>query len=423
MDIPASARTRAASVKPADLEAVAHVLRRTGFGPFPGGVEAAAAQHSSIDGLIEARLAATPLPFVAPDGIDGIQDEEPQANEFFALQDAWIGRMTDDDAALHEKLMWFWHAHFTTSVSKSSTIYCWRQLRLLHKHALGNFAELTVEMCTDPAMLQWLDGSGSTNPNPNENYARELMELFTIGRGRYTEADVRAAAKAMAGWDAVPDQRAPFRNPAAVLTEPVEFMGVTAVHTPESIVGRILEREETALFVVAKLARFLIGPGVPDTEIATWAATFRGSGYEIRPVVTAMFTSDGFRSAARSRPKHGIEWLCAVLRAADLEIPPSWQVQEWGQFPYWPLNVAGWPDRWLSASSLYARTAFITSRAVGGPDFNDARDPVTAALHHCGLFDVAATSRNALSEVWEVHGQNSQELLRAALTVPEFAAA
>ena len=406
----------------------AHILRRTGFGPFPGAVEAALDAHGSPDAILEAAIAAEPIPFPVIEGIDGPLDLENEALGNNALQKGWVRRMIDDDAGLHEKMMWFWHTHFTTSLTKAPGPYCWRQLRLLHQEALGNFGDLAKAMSVDAAMLQFLDGANSQVQDPNENYSRELLELFTMGRGNYTEDDVRAGARAMAGWRVVPDEAGPVRDPMSSLREPVTYLGATKVFTPDLAVDQILAQDATAPFIVAKLARYLIAVDPSPAQVAEWAQLFRSSGYEIRPLVEAMLRSDLFASARLSRSRHGIEWMCVVLRTTGIDVPDSHYTEAFSQVPYAPPNVAGWPDRWLTTSMFYARAAFLYGMDSYGFDLakepiGDVTDPVPDLLAHCGLYDVSTSTTQALQAVVDEAPDDQQRWIRSALLTPEFALA
>ncbi|MGD9796333.1 MAG: DUF1800 family protein, partial [Acidimicrobiia bacterium] len=167
-----------------DRALVAHLLRRTTFGPFPGQVEALA--ERGIDVAVRSVLSANALQLDPPEF--GTDDDER------VLVDWWLDAMANPAAGLHEKMVWFWHGHLTSSLDKAEVQLMWRQHQLLRKHALGNFRDLLQAITIDAAMLAWLDGNGSTSEAPNQNYGREVMELFTLGHdGGYSEADVAAA--------------------------------------------------------------------------------------------------------------------------------------------------------------------------------------------------------------------------------------
>jgi len=401
--------------------AAAHVLHRTSFGPFPGGVGAALDRHGDADSLLEATIAAAPVPLVTPANIDRPFDVNDKDLDNEELSNRWIERMCRDDVGLHDKMVWFWHTHFTSGFTKVAGLFCWRQLRTFHELALGNFGDLTKAITIDGAMLQWLDGSGSQQNEPNENYGRELLELFTMGRGNYTEADVRAAARGLAGWS-VSNERGVERFDVSSLSDPVTFLGRTEVFDVDSVVDRILEIPATAEFIVAKLARYFVGT-VSNDVVRTWADQFRSSGYELRPVVETILRSPEFRAARGGRGRSGIEWLCGVIRCAGLDPHQSWHIEDFAQIPYKPLNVAGWPDQWLSTSSLYARAAFVFGLDLQHAPLPTGGEDVDAVLEHCSLYEVSEPTRAALADVARRADGDRTHLLRAALISPEFAVA
>lgn len=406
---------------PPQVHDVAHVLRRTSFGPFPGGALDAVDRHGDAATLVEAQLSAPPLPFRAPMDLDRPTDPAAPVALTDVLVQGWITRMLDPDAGLHEKMMWFWHTVLTTSTSKSDGPNCWRQLRLLHRHALGNFGDLVREISTDGAMLQWLDGGLSRAPEPNENYARELLELFTLGRGNYTEADVRTAAMAMAGWEV--ERGAPRPVFVDVAPHPPgEFLGRTASFTPATVVDRILEQPAVAPFIVGKLAAFLVGGEVPLPTLAAWADGFRASGYEIRPLVASVLRSPEFMAARWARARSGIEWVCGSVAAGRLDINGIANVRDFAQVPFWPLNVAGWPDRWLTTSSLFARAGFLAEQPFHWSP-QGRGDRVAAAFERCNLFEVSDPTRAAVARVVAESPDDRARHLRAVLMSPEFAVA
>ena len=174
----------------ADDKLIAHLLRRTSFGPLPGQVAALSA--GGISAAINSVLAKPAIKYKAHAG-----------NNIEPLQFSWLDRMANAKAGLHEKMVWFWHGHFTSSNAKvGNPALLAIQHNVFRAHALGNFRDLAYAITIDPAMLVYLDGDGSTIDAPNENYARELQELFTIGQPNVTQPNVVNAAKALSGWSA-----------------------------------------------------------------------------------------------------------------------------------------------------------------------------------------------------------------------------
>ena len=431
-------RDRGRSASDADLARVAHVLRRTSFGPFPGGVEEALRVAGSPDGVLERALLAEPVPFVPPVDIDRPFDVgDVKVLGAPSLVAWWLDRMCSDDAGLHEKMMWFWHGHFTTNASKASFLYLWHQLRTFHTHALGNFRDLTKAMVVDPAMLMWLDGADSKIEAPNENLGRELMELFTLGIGHYTEDDVRAAARGLSGWG-IDDQHSVARfTPSMGPSKPDLFLGRTAVYSPDRIVDQILAQPSAAPFIVSKLWAFLIGGPKDGDLIARWGDQFRSGDYEIAPVVQTMLRSDAFRAAAGSRVRSSIEWVPPVLRVLGVDTGRfnGAEISGLGQTPYDPPNVAGWSDQstWVSSASVFARAEFIARTSDPSrpgrtlPELGGGDDVVEAALRLASLYDVASSTRQGLKGLASTLDgdttQRSLAVVRATLMTPEFALA
>src|SRR5581483_11963009 len=203
-------------------------------------------------------------------------------NDVAHLRAWWLSRMLHSPHPLQEKITLFWHNHFATSYAKvQSTRFMLGQYELLRRHALGHFSEMLREMSSDPAMLIWLDGRDSKKGNPNENYARELMELFSLGIGHYTEQDIREAARAFTGWE-IKGTQAVFNKKEHDDGEKA-FLSQKGKWTGEDIVRICLEQPAAAPFIVAKLYRFFISETVAATPelLEPLAKQFKESNYDI----------------------------------------------------------------------------------------------------------------------------------------------
>jgi uncharacterized protein (DUF1800 family) len=321
----------------------------------------------------------------------------------------WVRRMRADEAGLHEKMTWFWHTHFTTSTLKvPDNNLCWRQLRTLHEHALGNFGDLAKAMNVDGAMLMYLDGDGSKGAAPNENYGRELMELFTLGIGNYRQSDVRSAAKILAGWKvhlnptALPTALAVTREPDSTYDGRVTIFGRRGKFTPDDLIDIILEQPSCAPFIVRKLWRSFIG-GRPDEKlVARWAKSFRRSNFEIAPLVSTILTSEAFAEARLRRARTALEWHCAAIRITGVDVPFAYGLDDLGQMPYMPPSPAGWPgdSEWLSATQSHARAQFLSLFAFDAMgEVAGEADIVDALLDRCSLFELDAGTRSALDDL------------------------
>lgn len=424
----------------------AHVLRRLTFGPFPGQVAAALDAHRSVDDLIDAMLAAEPLPFepyvegYGPIDIDGHAGE----HEFWRYRkyaDWWARQMARDDAGLHERISWFWHTHMPSSSMKAPDANLgWRQIRTIRDHALGNFGDLIKKLTVDGAMLMYLDGDGSVGIAPNENYARELMELYTLGIGNYTQQDVVAAARALSGWsvyfygkDTQPvaeTAKAVRFDPDRTYPDKVRFLGKKARFDVDAIVDRILQQDACAPFITAKVWKFLVG-GEPDQQlIASWAKAFRRSGYEIGPLVETVVRSEPFRSSAQRRARTPIEWHSAAMRAAGVPIVDTNGLEELGQHPYMPPSPAGWPgdNTWLSATQAHARARYLAQQDMDLAPILDAPDLVAAVMERASIIGepelrttLAKLDASLRADPSTSTDLRARTLMTAALLSPEFA--
>ncbi|WP_051178327.1 DUF1800 domain-containing protein [Nocardia concava] len=401
-----------------ELAGVAHVLRRTTFGPFPGRVETLRGKGAS--GVLDLVLAAEPVTPTAP-----VFDEEADAAADGPVG-RWLKAMSDPAAGVHEKLVWFWHGHFTSSHDKVDTWeLMWRQHLVIRRHALGNFRELAQAMTVDGAMLQWLDGAGSVVQAPNENHGRELMELFTLGRGNYTQQDVKAAAVALSGWS-VDEYGAVSFDAESGNQRAVELLG-RRVTTVRDAVDVLCDRPECARFIAAKLHRYLVGEEASGDRLSELADVFTQARLEIRPLVEAILRHPSFTSAVYTRPRYPVEWVTAALAVCGIDNATTAfeTMTALGQSPFYPPNVAGWPpgNRWVAPGTTVARAAL----AVGAPALGEiagAKDPVEAVFTRASIYDPTPETRTAARDLaFELRREPDKAataLLALAITAPEF---
>jgi uncharacterized protein (DUF1800 family) len=264
---------------------------------------------------------------------------------------------------LREKLTLFWHNHFATSNAKVRNVgYMLRQYDLLHRYALGSFRAMLREMSTDPAMMVWLDTSQSKKGMPNENYARELMELFSLGIGHYTEKDIREAARAFTGWS--------LRNQEPVFTAAQHddgdktVLGQTGKWQPDDIVRICLEQPSAPTFIVEKLYRYLVSETVPATPelLAPLAEQFRKSDYDFGSLVATVLRSNLFFSPTvyRTRVKAPVDFALGIVRALEGRLGTvalAQALEGLGQNLFHPPSVKGWDGgtAWLNGQTLLFR--------------------------------------------------------------------
>jgi uncharacterized protein (DUF1800 family) len=401
-----------------DRAAIAHLLRRATFGPAPGQVEALNA--GGLAAALDQVLAAAPPPLPPPPNLEGW---DPPI--------WWMLRMADPTVGLAEKMTWFWHSHLCTSVDKvGSWAMMWNQHMLLRDNALGNFRTLLQQITIDPAMLIYLDGDPSVVTAPNENYSREVMELFALGPGNYTESDVRNGAKALAGWDVNWETGVATFFPQYALTTTVPFLGKN-VKRYDEVVNAVCDHAACAPFIAGKLHKFFHGVDPSPTRRAELATVFRTANLEIRPLVEAILRDPMFfdPSVRLNRAKLPVEWVVHAFAAAGYEPNGGWQASvadNLGQLPFYPPSVAGWPGgtRWLAAANALVRAD--VSRWGLLDQITNAPDMVAAALTRCSVYEVSTATRAALTQVatsslprW----QKSRLLLGLTLCSPEHALA
>ncbi|HJQ58362.1 MAG TPA: DUF1800 domain-containing protein, partial [Vineibacter sp.] len=276
-----------------------------------------------------------------------------------------------------------WHNHFTSSLMKvgfAPAVY--HQNLLFRRHALGNFATLLREVAKDPAMLRYLDGAQSRAGQPNENFARELLELFTLGEGHYSEADIKAAARAFTGWSIDRDTGAFRFYPAIHDNGEKTFFGRSGNFDGGDILSMILEKPQVAEWIVGKLWREFVALKPDAAEMKRLAAVFREARYELKPLLRTMFLSPTFRDAANRGAliKSPVELVVGTIRLLGLPVPEKTRLvralQAIGQVPFDPPNVKGWPggEAWITTNTLLMRQQILrriieatTVAPMGGP--------------------------------------------------------
>ncbi|MBU8861604.1 MULTISPECIES: DUF1800 domain-containing protein [unclassified Micromonospora] len=360
-----------------EREAVAHLLRRATFGPTAEEVDAAERDGfaSTLDRLIgpdgrDRGAAATPVPVLGPDPAaqldrNATREQRQQANQqrreqITRLLDWWLGRMTAAEHQLTEKLLFFWHGHWATSVQKvRSAPMMSRQLETLRRLGLGPLPPLVDAMVRDPALIRWLDGQRNTRQAPNENLARELMELFTLGIGDgYSEADVREGARALTGWTIDRRSGQARFEPRRHDPGPKTILGVTAAFDARSYARLLAERPETSRFVAGRLWFRFAGPHLPPPDGL--------AGADTAATLRRMFTAPDFARTRDTLVKQPVEWLVGATRQLGIRpsaLPENRRRQlvtglsALEQVPLRPPSVGGWPSgtAWLTTSSAQAR--------------------------------------------------------------------
>ena len=374
-----------------------HLYWRAGFGATPGQVQRES--HRSIKkvvrDLIHTDVPFAPLTVVDPaetignKGLRGMarngmldrtmlkQRLKENTEHIRDLNVLWIEKMGSGSDSLREKMALFWHGHFACRVLNPVAIQ--QYLNTIRQHALGTFSDLLMAVSKEPAMLQFLNNQQNRKNAPNENFAREVMELFTLGRtdsgtdsgtdgstGNYTEADVKDAARAFTGWGFNLQGEFVFRQNQHD-EGPKTIFGQSGAFAGEDVIRLLLERKQTARFVTTKLYRFLVDEQATDavakTRINTLADRFFSTGYNIADLVESILTADWFYEPAivGNHIKSPVELLAGMQRTLGLQFEQKQSLifiqRTLGQVLLYPPNVAGWPGgrNWIDSSSLLFR--------------------------------------------------------------------
>jgi len=373
----------AANAAPMGAVEARHLLARTGFFAAPAEVDAYAAldRTAAVERLF-AQVRTQPITRPA-EALDrwtprsqfrSWSEEERRAwlrQTILQGQDLrawWFGEMLVTPSPFTERMTLFWHNYFVSSLQKvRPTRLMYRQNLLLRKHALGNFRELLHAVARDPAMIVYLDNASNRKGQPNENFARELMELFTLGEGRFSEQDVKEVARAFTGWG-IDGETGDFLFRAGVHDEGAKtVLGRAGILDGGEVLDLLLDQSHTAETIVRKLWREFVSPTPDAREVARIATDFRSAGYDIRIAVRALLTSNAFYAEAQraSLVKSPVELLVGTLRQFKFEVgdpfPFIVMSRQLGQDLMAPPNVKGWMggETWINAGTLLTRKQIL----------------------------------------------------------------
>ena len=284
------------------------------------------------------------------------------------LKGWWLAEMANTESPFTEKMVLFWHNHFTSSLKKvKQPVLLYRQNELFRKHALGNYKELVHAISKDPAMLGYLDNFKSTKKSPNENFARELLELFTLGEGNYSEQDIKQAARAFTGWSV--DRKTGkyvFRKARHDFGEKT-FLGEQGKLNGDDIIDIIFQQPEVATFLVNKLWLEFVSETPNEAEIQYLAEYFRNNNYELKLLMRELLLSKSFRSSSNYARliKSPIDYIVGTLRMLEIPVKDgraaAFASAHLGQNVFDPPNVKGWSGGkdWITSSSLLTRQQLL----------------------------------------------------------------
>ena len=360
-----------------DRERVQLLLWRAGFGATSAQVDAVVAQGyaAAVDGILSYPDQPAPAPDLPAfpmqpkkqltgDEKTQLAKEINQANQQ-GIQTAsawWANLMRTSPAPLQENLTLFWHNHFATANDKvRRPEFMLKQNQLFRAQGAGKFVDLLIAVSKDPAMLHWLDGRENVKGHPNENWAREVMELFTLGIGNYTEQDVREGARASTGWTLAPDGTVAF-NPKRFDDGQKTILGQTGNFNMDDFSRLLAGMPQTPKYVGTKLFRWFVGDNPTDSDIQPLVDAWNQTGGEIRSVLKALFLSDAFtpERAGAAYIKNPAAWTVGAVRGLEADLTGEQIVQALtvqGMRLFYPPNVGGWPSgpAWISPSSQVLR--------------------------------------------------------------------
>jgi uncharacterized protein (DUF1800 family) len=345
--------------------AAAHLIRRAGFGGTPTDVGRVAAMTATE--AVASLLTLTPASAVKPPP-ELFDAGRPQRRAVvFALQMWWLNRMLTTPSPLQEKMTLYFHGHFTSRATPRFPSITYNQNALFRQYALGNLRELTRSVSKDAAMLIYLNGSTNVVAHPNENYARELMELFTLGVDNYTEEDVRESARAWTGWQVNRRADRVSFNPALHDGGRKRFLGQTGNFTGDDIVNIIFSQPKCAKFFAASLLNWFVYNDPEPELVDAVAILLRKHDFELAPVVGTLLRSEVFYSprAYRALVKSPVEFVIGAYKTlglTQLDYSALSALQQMGQRLFFPPTVAGWPggQNWLTSGTMIARQNILT---------------------------------------------------------------
>ena len=307
----------------------------------------------------------------------------------------WLNRMRYTTAPLREKVTLFWHGHFATSNQKVNDAWMmWVQNETFRQQGMGKFPVLLKSISRDPAMIRWLDLFQSRKDHPNENFAREVMELFSLGEGHYTEQDIQQAAKSFTGYRIVPETGSFRFFPNQYDSGSKTFFGKTGPFTGDDIIDLITAQPQCARFIGKKLWTFFVATDPTEETMTGLGELLLSNGYDITATLRVIFRSEDFYSThvMHHQIKSPVQWMMQTTKMLEIPLPDAKVLENslaaLGQVLFAPPNVKGWDGgrSWISASSLlyrYNLASYLLSgkaRVLGGYGTKTAEVPLSTIV-------------------------------------------
>jgi uncharacterized protein (DUF1800 family) len=430
---------------PTDRPTVSHLLRRAGFGGTPAEIDAYVPLElpAIVDRLLDTSAVDVNVrpPALANPNLSGWEQR-------VAMVEFWLDHCATTPTPFIEKMVLFWHGTLVAGQQKIDVMsQLWDMNTLQRRHALGNWRTLLQATALHPAMLLYLDNADNVKGSPNENFARELMELFMIGVGTFAESDVDAAARAWTGHNYDDKAKTYKFYPAEHDNDPKTFMGVTKNWDGPDIINFLLDdptqRQVAAGFLVRRLWSFFAHPGAPANVVSELSTVFINANYELKPLMRAMFLRPEFYTPAARQGlvRSPVEWFVNIQRQTGLrsvDSKPLWLLPALGQEPFDPPNVSGWRQNryWLSSAAAAQRAQWasylgghlreINRGALVNLTTVPVPQAVQAVFDRLGISEPSARSRTALTNWWTAQRASKDNwfelvgLHQLALQLPEL---
>jgi uncharacterized protein (DUF1800 family) len=428
-----------------NFAAAAHLLNRAGFGGTPAEIEKLAslglerAVHSLVEFETVADGTANPAWAKAdPDRFEKLkamrmasaqekqemrkEEQKARRYEIQELRHWWLERMVSGPRPLQEKLVLFWHGHFATSAQKVKDGYLmWKQNDVFRRHGAGDWLTLLTAVSKDPAMLVWLDQAQSRKQQPNENFAREVMELFALGEGNYTEKDITEAARALTGWsyDRLNQEFIYRRNQHDDGAKTI--FGRTGNFNGDDVLKLIVTQPQAARYITRRLWTFFGSEKPSDKLVEALASVFRGNGMQFKPLLRTIFLSEEFYTpeVVRQQVKSPVQWLVSSVKMLERELPPEQltaaALRQLGQDLLLPPNVKGWDGglSWITTSNLLNRYNYAGYLVLGeNPNGGRNRAGKAGNKRRMGMAHKNAVN---VAKLFPEEVRNDKKLLAAAV--------
>jgi len=418
---------------------IARLFHRTGFGPKPG--EFAAALSAGVAST-RSKVLSPPstVSFVTPPAltdlgprpapnssavVDFSQQLRYQNQQLFLW---WLDEMVTSPHTLQEKMTWFWHGHWATSIGKVNyALPMFNQNVTMRKFALGNFKDFAKAMFSDGALQVWLDGQENTVKAPNENFSREMMELFTLGVNRYTETDVKELARAFTGYQVSRSSGLVTFNARRRDNAPVTVLSKTAAMSPEEVIAHLVAQNNSALFIAERIWYRFVSSQEPLPQDHPMVKAF--ANRDIYALMKSLIESSALSQPQYSMVKSPVEWFIGICRALTItpsQLPSPTKLagyfEKLSQVPFSPPNVGGWPvdQAWLSSASAQYRLSFATS-VIAEADLSELT-AISSVRRPAYLADLLGVVEWSTRTAYAMRGvrDNPQKLLVTAVCSPEY---